>query len=152
MAHPPTKMRALAWILLASALPGLAAAVDDDRSRPERSQMHRASNASGVALTISTNGFIDRRSPFFRELGANGRTCASCHVPGEGWSMTPKGLRERFEHSDGTDPVFRPNDGANSPLADVSTRRARERAYSMLLTKGLIRVGIGIPAGAEFEL
>jgi hypothetical protein len=66
--------------------------------------------------------------------------------------MTPKGLRERFERTDGTDPVFRPNDGANSPLADVSTRRARERAYTMLISKALIRVGIGIPAGAEFEL
>ncbi len=32
--------------------------------------------------------------------------------------------------------MFRLNDGANSPLADVSTRRARETAYSMLLTKG----------------
>src|SRR5262249_9071614 len=29
---------------------------------------------------------------------------------------------------------------------------ARRSAYSMLLTKGLIRVGIGIPANAEFEL
>jgi len=66
--------------------------------------------------------------------------------------MTPKGLRERFERSNGMDPVFRPNDGANSPLADVSTRQAREAAYSMLLGKGLIRVGIGVPAGAEFEL
>lgn len=139
-------------MVLAMTQPGHAAAGDDDRSRPERPQMHRAANESGVALTISTNGFIDRRNPFFRELGANGRSCVSCHVPGEGWSMTPNGLRERFERSDGTDPVFRPNDGATSPLADVSTRQARKSAYGVLLAKGLIRVGIGIPAGAEFEL
>jgi hypothetical protein len=34
----------------------------------------------------------------------------------------------------------------------VSTLEARRKAYSMLLTRGLIRVGIGIPANAEFEL
>jgi cytochrome c peroxidase len=152
MADPRIRTRTLAWAMLACALPGLAAADDDDRRRPDRPQMHRAANDSGVAVTISTNGFIDRRNPFFRSLGANGRSCVSCHVPEEGWSMTPKGLRERFERTNGTDPVFRPNDGATSPLADVSTQRARERAYNMLLDKGLIRVGIGIPVGAEFDL
>jgi hypothetical protein len=34
----------------------------------------------------------------------------------------------------------------------VSTIDARRVAYRMLLNKGLIRVGIGIPANAEFEL
>ncbi|HEX4234215.1 MAG TPA: cytochrome C [Caldimonas sp.] len=144
---------ALAWTMLACGLPGLAAADgDDERRRPDRAQMHSARDDSGVMVTISTNGFIDRRNPFFRELGTNERSCVSCHRPDEGWSMTPKGLRERFAQTDGTDPVFRPNDGAVSPLADVSTRRAREKAYGMLLGKGLIRIGIGIPAGAEFEL
>src|SRR6185295_6234077 len=152
MAYPTIRWRALEWAILACALPGLAAASDDDRARPEGAQMHRAANDSGVAVTISTNGFIDRRNPFFRELGTNGRSCVTCHVPEEGWSMTPKGLRARFERTDGMDPVFRPNDGANSPLADVSTRPAREQAYTMLLAKALIRVGIGIPAAAEFEL
>jgi hypothetical protein len=152
MANLKIRRRALAWAMFACALPGLAAADDDDRLRPERAQMHRAANDSGVAVTISTNGFIDRRNPFFRELGSNGRSCVTCHVPEQGWSMTPRGLRERFERSNGTDPVFRPNDGANSPLADVSSRPARERAYSMLLSKALIRVGIAIPVGAEFEL
>lgn len=43
-------------------------------------------------------------------------------------------------------------DGANSPLADVTTVTKRRAAYSMLLEKANIRVGIGIPSGAEFEL
>ncbi len=51
-----------------------------------------------------------------------------------------------------TDPIFRLVDGSNSPKADVSTVDARRIAYSMLLNKALIRVGIGIPDGAEFEL
>src|SRR5439155_10322767 len=44
------------------------------------------------------------------------------------------------------------NDGSNSPAADVSSLAARRSAYSMVLTKGLIRVGIGVPASADFEL
>jgi len=138
--------------LVLCSLPSLARADDDDRRRPDRPQMLSARNDSGVAATISTNGFVDRRNPFFRELGMNGRSCVSCHQPQEGWTITPAGLRERFDRTQGTDPVFRLIDGANSPLADVSTRQARERAYSMLLTKGLIRIGIAIPGSAEFEL
>jgi hypothetical protein len=146
------RRHAFAWTLLVCGVRALAAGDDDEHSRPDRMQMHRAQNESGVAVTISVNGFLDQRNPFFRELGANGRSCVTCHRPEEAWSMTPKGLRERFERTNGMDPVFRVNDGANSPLADVSTRQARRAAYSMLLSKGLIRVGIGIPAGAEFEL
>lgn len=107
---------------------------------------------SGEAITLSSGGRIDRGNPFFANLGANGRSCESCHQSAEGWTITPRGVRERFEASDGTDPIFRPVDGANSPQADVSTRAAREKAYSMLLTHGVIRVGLPIPPGAEFEL
>jgi hypothetical protein len=66
--------------------------------------------------------------------------------------VIPSHIRERFDATGGTDPIFRTNDGSNSPLADVSTVDARRRAYSMLLDKGLIRVGIAVPTGAEFEL
>jgi hypothetical protein len=37
-------------------------------------------------------------------------------------------------------------------MADVSSVVASRSAYSMLLTRGLIRVGIGVPSDAEFEL
>jgi len=109
-------------------------------------------NASGASATFSTAGAIDGGNPFFQSLGSNGRSCASCHQPATGWSVTPQSIVQRFEDSAGLDPIFRTNDGANSPHADVSTPEARRKAYSMLLTKGLIRVGIGIPANAEFEL
>lgn len=142
----------VAMLMVAGVLSTARAGDDDDRRRPDRPQFHTAYDDSGVAVTISTNGFIDRRNPFFRELGTNERSCLTCHQPTEGWTITPKGLAERFRQTRGTDPVFRLNDGANSPQADVSTPPAREKAYSMLLSKGLIRIGLPIPANAEFEL
>ncbi len=61
-------------------------------------------------------------------------------------------MQARFEATNGEDPIFRSNDGSNSPAADVSGEEARRSAYNMLLTKGLIRVGIGVPPGADFDL
>jgi hypothetical protein len=119
---------------------------------PATLNMRLELNNSGLAATYGTNGVIDRSGPFFQGLGSNGRSCASCHVEGEGWTITPEGVRIRFLLSNGTDPIFRTVDGSNSPLADVSTTSARRRSYSMLLNKALIRVGIGIPDAAEFEL
>lgn len=109
-------------------------------------------NDSGFAATFSKTGAIDRTGPFFQSLGINGRSCSSCHIQGEGWTITPRGVQERFDKTDGNDPIFRLVDGSNSPKADVSTVEARRIAYSMLLNKALIRVGIAIPDGAEFEL
>ena len=109
---------------------------------------------TGRFQTCATTGTIDQTNPFFASLGSNGRTCASCHQAQDGWTIVPAHVQARFAATTpkGTDPIFRTNDGANSPLADVSTESARLSAYSMLLQKGLIRVGIGIPDGAEFEL
>ncbi|MFZ1851899.1 MAG: hypothetical protein WAU15_06630 [Nitrosomonas sp.] len=111
-----------------------------------------AINSHGLDRTFSTAGFIDFNNAFFKKFGVNDRACASCHVPTEGWTITPTGVKERFEETQGLDPLFRLVDGANSPNADVSTVEKRREAYSMLLNKGNIRVGIGIPADAEFEL
>jgi cytochrome c peroxidase len=125
-------------------------AASNDEPGADGAELHR--NPSGAALTLSTAGHIDRGNPFFANLGTNGRSCESCHQAAEGWTITPRGVRERFEATRGTDPIFRPVDGANSPTADVSTRAAREKAYSMLLEHGVIRIGMPIPANAEFDL
>ncbi|HEV3206209.1 MAG TPA: hypothetical protein VGZ28_04600 [Terriglobales bacterium] len=95
---------------------------------------------------------IDNTNPFFTTLGTNGRTCATCHVASDGWSITPADLQQRFQSTQGTDPVFRPNDGANCPSADVSTLAAKTSAYSLLLNLGLIRMTLPVPANAEFSI
>jgi cytochrome c peroxidase len=107
---------------------------------------------TGTTSTFSKAGSIDLGSDFFEDFGTNGRTCASCHRPQQGWSISAAGVRQRFNASGGLDPIFRPVDGANSPNADVSTVEARRAAYSMLLDRGVIRVGRPVPADAEFEL
>ena len=111
-------------------------------------------NESGLARTINVAGFpvVATDNPFFLDLGANGRRCVTCHQPGNNMTVSAAGVQARFEETGGTDPIFRPNDGSNSPLADVSTIEARRAAYSMLLTKGVIRVGLPILATAEFDL
>ncbi|HET9992243.1 MAG TPA: hypothetical protein VFQ65_27115, partial [Kofleriaceae bacterium] len=91
-------------------------------------------------------------NPFFASLGTNGRSCATCHVGSEGWTITPADMQARFDASGGSDPVFRTNDGSVSPNADVSTVAARRAAYAMLLSRADIRVSMPIPANAEFTL
>lgn len=118
------------------------------------------SNPTGLASTVSSSGKIALTNPFFQNLGTNGRRCVSCHLPNTGWTITPEFTRAVFDFTEGgaiddgfgLGAIFRTNDGSNSPRADVSTLAARRQAYSMLLTKGLIRVGIGIPSNADFKL
>lgn len=119
---------------------------------PHIADMKDFANDSGSSRSFSPNGALDTRNPFFQNLGSNGRSCVSCHQPDQGWTISPEAVRQRFEASAGLDPIFHSNDGSVSPLADVSTVDARRQAYGMLLSKGLIRVGLGIPANAEFEL
>ncbi|WP_394823018.1 hypothetical protein [Pendulispora albinea] len=104
-------------------------------------------------------------------LGTNGRHCQTCHPNDAEWTATPAQLQARFEkgkpHAFGLCPlptnesastndqleaVFRTLDGANSPLADVSTPAARRSAYSMLLSRAVFRIGLAVPADADFEL
>jgi cytochrome c peroxidase len=107
---------------------------------------------SGWLRTYTPSGAIDLSNPFFQSLGSNSRSCSTCHVQEDGWSVSAQHVRTRFNASQGTDPIFRTVDGANSPLADVSTKKAQRQAYSMLLKYGVIRVGLPIPSQAEFTL
>jgi len=117
-------------------------------------------NASGLATTVSRTGSIDLDNEFFQDLGSNGRRCVSCHLPSAGWGITPGQLRAVFDATRGgaiddvlgLGAIFRTNDGSTSPDADVSTLASRRDAYSLLLSRGLIRVSMAVPATAEFEL
>ena len=119
---------------------------------PSRPDALITRDPSGLLQTATPSGRIDKGSPFFQSLGSNGRSCSSCHQQQDGWTISAADVQRRFVATRGTDPIFRPVDGANSPLADVSTLAARESAYSMLLNHGVIRVSLPMPANAEFTL
>ena len=108
-------------------------------------------NPSGRAGTFSTQGSIDLTSEYFQAQGTNGRSCASCHIPEDAWSINPGTLQQLFDETDGTHPVFNPLD-ANNPAMDVSTVDARLAAYSMLLSRGVFRRGGAPRPNSEWDL
>ena len=110
------------------------------------------SDSTGVLGTYSTAGGIDINNAFFQSLGTNGRSCNTCHISSSAWTITPADVRQKFDRTQGTDPIFRTNDGSNCPSADVSTIAARRSAYSQLLNKALIRVSVPVPPNAEFQI
>lgn len=108
-------------------------------------------NPGGKAATFSTQGSVNLTGEFFQPQGSNGRSCASCHIPEEAWSINPGTLQDLFDQTGGTHPVFNTLD-ANNPAMDVSTPAAKLAAYSMLLSRGVFRRG-GLPRpNSEWEL
>src|SRR2546429_6910874 len=60
-----------------------------------------------------------------------------------------------FNETRGRDPLFRTNDGSNSPdgfFSDTSTLSARRVSFSMLRHFGTIRVGEPLPTSRDFRL
>src|SRR5262249_40950223 len=111
-------------------------------------------NPNGASQTYSTiGGGIDQTGPFFQSLGTNGRSCSSCHQPSDGMSVSAAHVQRRFVLTYGLDPIFRPVDGSNcNHDIDVSTIAGRSAAYSLLRTRGLIRIAIAVPANADFDV
>lgn len=114
-------------------------------------------NSHGSLGVINADGDISLEGhPFFDALGSNGRGCVTCHQPADGMSLSLTSIRERWEATDGEDPLFAPIDGMNCP----DLPRGEEASHSLLLQKGLIRVFLpwpprapdGTPIEPEFDL
>jgi cytochrome c peroxidase len=108
-------------------------------------------NLGGEAATFSNHGSVNLTGGYFKAPGSNSRSCATCHIPEDAWSITPSTLQRVFDETDGTDPVFNLLD-ANNPAMDVSTKEARRAAYSMLLSRGVFRRGGAPRPDSEWEL
>jgi cytochrome c peroxidase len=89
-----------------------------------------------------TNGHTDEQGAFFQSLGTNGRSCATCHVSDQAMSISPPQIRERYERTNGRDPLFAAVDGANC----TNVKRTDRSGHSLLLKHGLIRIGINTGA------
>jgi cytochrome c peroxidase len=106
-------------------------------------------NSAGRLGTVSTTGTIDQGNAFFRSFGTNGRTCATCHLQGDAFGLSAEAARAVFAATGGTDPLFAPVDGANCPSVTAADGAA---GHSLLLNQGLIRVGLTVPADAEYTI
>lgn len=111
-------------------------------------------NPNGASTTYSANGGgIDLTGPFFQSMGTNGRSCATCHQASDGMSVSAANVELRFLLTQGTDPIFRTVDGSNcNHDINVSKLEGRRAAYSLLRSRGLIRIPLAVPATANYQV
>lgn len=129
-------------------------------------QSEQFANTHGKVGNYNVPGTtITANNAFFQSLGTNGRSCVTCHNPPSGLGLNLKNIKARFR-SNLNDPLFAPVDGANCPDAVPAQytsgslyggnrgkgKKALKDAYSMLLTRGLIRIAIKVPANAEYTV
>ena len=109
-------------------------------------------NALGRIGILNADGPVATRGhPFFEPLGTNGRACVSCHQPGDAMSLAVATIQQRWEDTNGTDPIFAAIDGSNCPHLPQGERAS----HSLLLDRGLFRIPLPWPpvdsSGAPFE-
>ena len=104
-----------------------------------------------VATFQPGGGTATGSNAFFQDMGTNGRTCFTCHQPQNGWTISAAAAKERFEASEGADPLFRLVDGATCPSANISTPGHKRQAYKLLIDKGLIRIGLTLEGATNLQ-
>ncbi len=103
-------------------------------------------NAHGKVGVLNAAGPIEMKGhPFFEQLGVNPRGCVTCHQPANAMSVSVAALRERWRVTKGEDPVFAAVDGSNNP----SLPQALESSHSLLLNRGVFRIGLQWPPAAS---
>jgi cytochrome c peroxidase len=93
--------------------------------------------------------FNDRN---LRDLGANGRSCADCHMPSEAFQLSPSVARARFEalvakranDKNADDPLFRPIDAD-----DFRENGDSASDFSNVVENGLVRVTMPLPTNVQ---
>jgi len=141
-------LRTLAVSSLLLAQGALAQWWDPGEDRPLPAYVEYANEHGRVGLLNSSGEIATDGHPFFEPLGTNGRACVSCHQPADGMSLSLKSIRERWDVTQGKDPIFAMVDGANCPNLTPGERES----HSLLLDRGLFRVGLPWPpAGIEPE-
>lgn len=108
-----------------------------------------APDASGEIATLSTNGSVDFENPFFQSLGTNGRSCGTCHLQKNGFGLGSDAVQEAYASDGLNQPLFAAVDGANCPSVTPADGPA---GHSLLLNFALVRVGLGLPANADFTV
>ena len=92
---------------------------------------------TGFSGTYSNTGSVDLSGPFFQSLGTNGRTCGTCHAPGDAFGLSAVDAQFRYFITGGKDPLFAQIDGSACPTGTVNN--------SLVVNNGLIRIGLTVP-------
>ena len=130
-----------------------AAAAQDPTTPAIIPQSQNSLYGLGVINSFQPAGAtVTADNAFFTSLGTNGRTCFSCHVPQNDWSISPTQIITNFIASQGKDPIFRLVDGAVCPNANTNGVANQHKAYALLLSKGLFRIFLPAPQGAQFTV
>jgi hypothetical protein len=115
-------------------------------------QLEIDADPSGLIASFQPNGATETATnPFFQNLGNNGRTCFTCHEPQDGWGLSAESAQARFA-ADPNDPLFRLVDGATCPSDKVKTPNQMRAAFSLVMGKGLIRIGLPLQSTMEFKV
>ena len=101
------------------------------------------------AVARGRAAFNDRN---LNQIGGNGRACADCHMPSEGFQLSPASARARFdalqaerEHNQNADdPLFRPVDAD-----DFRVNGDNANDFSNLVENGLVRVTMPLPLNVK---
>ena len=103
---------------------------------------------TGYASTYNSGGPIDENTAFFQSFGTNGRSCSSCHLASDAMGLGVGNVERIYLRTRGHDPLFASFDGANCPNGSPTN----PADHSLLLSRGLIRIPLVVPAGAQFSI
>src|SRR6266536_3266354 len=101
------------------------------------------------AVARGRAAFNDRN---LNDLGGNGRACSDCHMPSEGFQLSPASAQSRFEalqvkrenNKNADDPLFRPVDAD-----DFRINGDNAIDFSNLVENGLIRITMPLPLNVK---
>lgn len=159
-----SKLLNLPWAAIGAAL--LLSAVTCPRAQPafndagEADTLFVPTGAEDPSSGIMPTTDVPHANEFFQNIATNGngRTCETCHMENQGWSILTDRLQALFDATGGDtsgtvgeQAIFRPIDAATNPAAKVNTREQRREAYGLLLERGVIRIRLAVPR-TEFEV
>ncbi|HET6564935.1 MAG TPA: hypothetical protein VFG52_05935, partial [Xanthomonadales bacterium] len=99
-------------------------------------------NSLGLFGLVNVDGpVVTAGHPFFEPIGSNGRACVTCHQPADAMSLSVDSIRQRWQETEGKDPLFASIDGSNCPHLPAGD----PASHSLLLDRGLIRIFLPWP-------
>jgi len=136
-------------LLVAAAITQRQAAAGD---AIEQSLGQTKLNCAAEACDDVARGRVAFNDRHLTGLGGNGRSCADCHMPTEGFQLSPALARARFEaliarrsrNGNADDPLFRPVDAD-----DFRVNGYNASDFSNLIENGLVRVTMPLPGNVR---